>query len=107
MIALAMAGTENLTRRRDEHRVGLVQIANELASLKLCHPLIPSPHATPADYMKAFNYRLTQSIEVLKGSDPGARLVLLIDAADNAEMAGRRISRACQFCERSHWRAIA
>ena len=67
-------GYRNLTRRRDEHRVGLVQIANELASLKLCHPLIPSPHATPADYMKAFNYRLTQSIEVLKGSRPWCKI---------------------------------
>ena len=92
-------GYRNLTQRRDEHRVGLVQIANELASLKLCHPLIPSPHATPADYMKAFNYRLRQSIEVLKGSDPGARLVLLIDAADNAEMAAKEYQERASFAK--------
>ena len=92
-------GYRNLTRRRDEHRVGLVQIANELASLKLCHPLIPSPHATPADYMKAFNYRLRQAIEVLKGSDPGAKLVLLIDAADNAEMAAEEYRERASFAK--------
>ena len=92
-------GYRNLTRRRDEHRVGLVQIANELALLKLCHPLIPSPHATPADYMKAFNYRLRQAIEVLKGSDSGAKLVLLIDAADNAEMAAEEYRERASFAK--------
>lgn len=92
-------GYRNLTQRRDEHRVGLVQIANELASLKLCHPLIPSVHARPADYLKAFNYRLRQSIEVLKGSDPGAKLVLLIDAADNAEMAAEEYQERASFAK--------
>ncbi|MCY4531540.1 MAG: hypothetical protein OXC84_04320 [Gammaproteobacteria bacterium] len=92
-------GYRNLTLRRDEHGVGLVQIANELASRKLCHPLIPSPHATPADYMKAFNFRLKQSIKVLKGSDPGARLVLLIDAADNAEMAAEEYQERASFAK--------
>ena len=92
-------GYRNLTRRRDEHRVGLVQIANELASLKFCHPLIPSVHAKPVDYLKAFNYRLRQSIEVLKGSDPGARLVLLIDAADNAEMAAEEYQERASFAK--------
>ena len=90
-------GYRNLTRRRDEHRVGLVQIANELASLKLCHPLIPSIHARPVDYLKAFNYRLKQSVEVLKGKDPSAKLVLLIDAADSAEMAAEEFQERASF----------
>ena len=89
----------NVTQRRDEHRVGLVQIANELASLKLCHPLIPSAHARPTDYLKAFNYRLKQSIQVLKGSDPNAKLVLLIDAADNAEMAAEEYQERASFAK--------
>ncbi|SFI44465.1 ATP-binding protein [Nitrosomonas sp. Nm34] len=89
----------NATQRRDEHRVGLVQIANELASRKLCHPLIPSAHARLADYLKAFNYRLRQSIEVLKGSDPNAKLVMLIDAADNAEMAAEEYQERASFAK--------
>ena len=92
-------GYRNVTQRRDEHHVGLVQIANELASLKLCHPLIPSPHATPASYLKAFNYRLKQAIEMLKGSDLGAKLVLLIDAADNAEMAAEEYQDRASFAK--------
>lgn len=89
----------NATQRRDEHRVGLVQIANELASLKLCHPLIPSVHARPDDYLKAFNYRLRQSIKVLKGSDPNAKLVLFVDAADNAEMAAGEYQERASFAK--------
>lgn len=89
----------NITKRRDEHRVGLVQIANELASFKLCHPLIPSVHARPVDYLKAFNYRLKQSIQVLKGNDPNAKLVLFIDAADNAEMAAEEYQERSSFAK--------
>lgn len=85
------------TERRDEHRVALVQMANELASLQLCHPLIPSPHARPDDYLRAFRYRLKQSIEILRGYNPDARLVLLIDAADNAEMAAEEYQERASF----------
>ena len=87
----------NVIKRRDQHHVGLVQITNELASLKLCHPLIPSNHATAAEYLEAFIYRLTQSIEVLKGSNPNAKLVLFIDAADNAELAAEEFQDRASF----------
>lgn len=90
-------GYRNLTLRRDEHRVGLVQIANELASLKLCYPLIPWVHAKLSDYLEAFNRRIKQSIEVLKGSNPSAKLVLLIDAADNAQMAAEEYQERASF----------
>ncbi len=87
------------TERRDEHRVALVQMANELASLQLCHPLIPSPHARPDDYLRAFRYRLKQSIEILRGYNPEAKLVLLIDAADNAEMAAEEYQERASFAK--------
>ncbi len=87
----------NASKRRDEHSVGLVQISNELAALKLCYPLIPSVHAKPADYLRAFNYRLKQAVNVLKGGDPDAKLVLLIDAADNAEMAAEEYRERASF----------
>ena len=92
-------GYRNLTQRRDEHHVGLVQIANELASLKLCHPIIPSAHARPADYLNAFNYRLRQAIGVLKGANADAKLVLLIDAADSAEMAAEEYRERASFAK--------
>lgn len=90
-------GYRNPILRRDEHHVGLVQIANELASYKLCYPLVPSVYAKPADYLEAFNFRLKQSLECLKGSDPSSKLILLIDAADNAQMASDEYQERASF----------
>ncbi len=82
---------------RHGHNVGLVQIANELASRKLCHPLIPSDTAQPADYLKAFNYRLEQIIRLLKAKDSDAKLIIFVDAADNAEMAAEEYHERAGF----------
>ena len=89
----------NPTRLRHTHSVGLVQIANELASLKLCHPLIPSVHAQPSHYLKAFNYRLEQAVQLLRGQNPDAKLVIFIDAADNAEMAAEEYNERASFAK--------
>ncbi len=85
----------NALHFRHRHRDALVQIANELAARGLCHPLIPSTHADAKQYMRAFCGRLTQAIELLRGRDPEATLCLIIDAADNAEMAAEEQRDAC------------
>lgn len=72
---------------RHRHRDALVQIANELASQGLCQPLVPSAHADAKNYMRAFSGRLKQAIGLLRAQDPEASLCLIIDAADNADMA--------------------
>jgi phosphopantetheinyl transferase (holo-ACP synthase) len=72
---------------RHTHDVGLTQIANELASQGLCHPMIPSQLAKPADYLKAFDLRLRQACSIMSSRDPEAKIVILVDAADNAQMA--------------------
>ncbi|MCK5240858.1 ATP-binding protein [bacterium] len=87
----------NPVRLRHPHHVGLVQIANELASLKLCHPLIPSPYAQPSHYLKAFIYRLEQAAKLLRGQNPDAKLVIFVDAADNAEMAAEERNERTSF----------
>ena len=89
----------NPTRLRHSHNIGLVQIANELASLKLCHPLIPSGHAQPSHYLKAFNYRLEQAVKLLRAQNPDAKLVIFIDAADNAEMAAEEHNERASFAK--------
>lgn len=77
----------NALHFRHRHRDALVQISNELAARGLCHPLIPSSHADAKQYMFAFCGRLSQAIGLLRATDPNANLCLLIDAADNADMA--------------------
>lgn len=72
---------------RHRHRDGLVQIASELAALGLCSPLVPAHAMEPADYMKAFMYRLTEASALLTSGDGERHLVVIIDAADNAAIA--------------------
>jgi hypothetical protein len=77
----------NALHFRHRHRDALVQISNQLAARGLCHPLIPSSHGDAKQYMRAFCGRLSQAIGLLRARDPNANLCLLIDAADNADMA--------------------
>lgn len=74
---------------RHQHRQGLVQLANELAAHALCDPLIPAGTAQPTDYAKAFVVRVRGAAEAIAASTPGALLVLVVDAADNAALIAR------------------
>ncbi|MEU9159626.1 hypothetical protein AB0D29_04975 [Streptomyces sp. NPDC048424] len=71
---------------RHQHRQGLVQLANELAAHALCDPLIPIGTAQPTDYAKAFMARVRGAAAAVTASAPGALLVLVVDAADNAAL---------------------
>lgn len=82
---------------RHRHRDALVQIANELAAEGLCHPLVPSPHADSSDYMKVFIHRLGQSIDSLRSKNRKALLCIIIDAADNAQMAAEEVGEKRSF----------
>ena len=77
----------NTLHFRHRHRDALPQIANELAAQGLCHPLIPSASADGKHFMRAFCGRLKQAIRLLQARHAQASLCLIIDAADNADMA--------------------
>ena len=87
----------NATGYRHRHKDALVQIANELAADCLCHPLIPTIHADAAAYVQAFIYRLIQAVKILRSSNPNAFLCIVIDAADNAQMAAEEAGEARSF----------
>lgn len=83
---------------RHRHKDALVQIANELATKNLlCHLLIPTTHADAAAYVRAFIYRLSQAVKVLRSATPNALLCIVVDAADNAQMAAEEIGEARSF----------
>jgi len=69
----------------------LVQIANELAARGLCNPLIPTSHADAKHYLRAFCGRLQQTVNLLRAREPEATLCIIIDAADNAELAAQEM----------------
>lgn len=72
---------------RHPHRKALVQIANELASRGLCLPLIPTGAADAQDYVRGLVDRLTQASLAVRAKAPDGLVVILVDAADNAQMA--------------------
>lgn len=80
-------GYRSATEYRHRPRDGLVQLANEMAVRQLSDPLIPSSTADVGSYLRAFKARLEQAGAVLAARDPDALLTIVIDAADNAEMA--------------------
>ena len=87
----------NVSQYRHRHKEALVQIANELAQKSLCHPLIPSPNSDPSAYTRAFIYRLEQSIGLLKEDNPEALICIIIDAADNAQLAAEEAGDTRSF----------
>ena len=82
---------------RHRHQDALVQIANELAAMALCHPLIPAVHADAAAYVRAFLFRLRQAITLIRGTNPRAVLCIVVDAADNAQQAAEENGQSRSF----------
>lgn len=80
-------GYRSFTGLRHRAKDGLVQLANEMAAQGLCHPLIPTPKADDAAYVHAFLARVAQASASVRSQAADAYLVLVLDAADNAEMA--------------------
>lgn len=85
----------NRSEHRHHHRHALVQIANELASQGLCDPLIAQSTALEEQIMRKFLNRLRTSVISLRKANNEAVLVILIDAADNAEMAAKEFASTC------------
>lgn len=72
---------------RHKPSVALPQISNELAYTELCYPLVPSTKASKEHYFQAFHYRLDQALRTHQKIHPSGSIWILIDAADNAQMA--------------------
>ncbi|WP_430811598.1 MULTISPECIES: hypothetical protein [unclassified Carboxylicivirga] len=85
----------NRSESRHRHRDALVQIVNELAVKGLCDPLLVQDTSLDSDIMKKFLLRIECSVKALRKVQDSASLFILIDAADNAEMAAQEFSHPC------------
>ncbi len=85
----------NRSEPRHRHRDALVQIVNELSVKGLCDPLLVQDVNHDSDIMKKFLWRIQAATRTLRETTPEATLYLLIDAADNAEMAALEFNEAC------------
>lgn len=85
----------NRSEVRHHHRQAFVQIVNELAIEGLCDPLIVNSGASETDILRKFLDRIETAVSAMKISNSNAVLVILIDAADNAEMAAAEFNDNC------------
>jgi hypothetical protein len=85
----------NPSEPRHLARSALVQMANEMAVVGLCRPLVTRRGDTSDDLFRAFIERVKQAVAALRLAKPKAVLALLVDAADNAEMAAAETSDQC------------
>lgn len=85
----------NSSEPRHTHRSALVQIVNELAVKGLCDPLLIQDTSLNNDLMRKFLWRIESAVESLKQINQSSLLFILIDAADNAEMAAQEYSNSC------------
>ncbi|WP_159478906.1 ATP-binding protein [Chryseobacterium sp. 18068] len=85
----------NRSEPRHRHRDGLVQIINELAIKGLCETLVVQENSLESSIMMNFLLRVRQAVKKLKEIDNSAILYILIDAADNAEMAAKEYNNPC------------
>ncbi|TCN59607.1 ATP-binding protein [Flavobacterium circumlabens] len=85
----------NRSEPRHRHRDALVQIVNELAVKGLCDPLLVQDTSQDSDIMKKFLWRIESALKILRQTSKSAMLFILIDAADNAEMAAQEYSHPC------------
>lgn len=86
-------------RKLSEHRHRVcdvfVQVANQLAQLGLCEPMIPFQRDQDDRLTQGFLSRIAKAIEKLRESNKEALLVILFDAVDNAEMAAKDFGDRC------------
>lgn len=85
----------NRSRPRHRYRDALVQISNELSQRGLCDPIIAPSTALEDDILRKFIDRIQKALMNLKRINPDSKIVLIIDAADNAEMAAAEFGDSC------------
>ncbi len=88
-------GYRNRSEPRHRHRDALVQIINELATRGLCEPLLVQDTSRDEDIMRNFLLRIDATVKSLQRTVASAGLIILVDAADNAEMAAKEFNQPC------------
>ncbi len=74
--------------------MGLIHIANTLAYRGLCDPVLPGSHDVPS-LLRTFRRRLEQSVGTLAKASPERKLLLFLDAIDNAEVGAQDRGEDC------------
>ena len=91
------AAGEYANRLQYRHAPGkaCVQIANELAAMALCEPLVVDMGMSPQSIFEAWGARVESAVGRLRQKNADARLYLFVDAADNAHMMANAMQEPC------------
>lgn len=81
--------------KRHETKHACIQVVNTLAKEELCSQLIPSRNEPDEYWIKVFLARIDEACKTLFSQDENALLVIIFDAADNAEMAASEQGAKC------------
>ena len=83
------------------HRIrdALVEIANELCAKGLCLPILKWQSTQDDALCDMFWQRISEAVAALRKQAPGQCLYLLVDAADNANIAARENGNATSFVD--------
>jgi hypothetical protein len=81
--------------KRHEAKYALTQVINMLAKEGLCDQIIPLRNEPDEHWIKAFLNRIKEICNTLSSQDESALLVIIFDAADNAEMAAEEQGATC------------
>ncbi|CAI1627943.1 Uncharacterised protein [Serratia quinivorans] len=84
-----------MSAKRHESKHAYTQIINTLAKEGLCDQVIPSRNEPDEYWTKIFLGRIREACNALKSQDENALLVIIFDAADNAEMAAEEQGTTC------------
>jgi hypothetical protein len=85
----------NRTQTRHRYRDGIVQIANELSGKGLSDPLIVLSTALDDEILRMFLERLQIAVGNVRNGQENGEVYIIIDAADNAEMAAQEFGDNC------------
>lgn len=81
--------------KRHETKHAITQVINTLAKEGLCDQIIPSRNEPDDYWIKVFLKRIIEVCNILSSKDKNALLVVVFDAADNAEMAAEEQGSKC------------
>jgi len=84
--------------QRHLHKNGLVQIINEFAFDGLCLPILPTS-TTSDNFLKIFYKRLKEVILEVQKNSSDAKVIIVLDAVDNTEMASLEYNERASFAK--------
>lgn len=93
----AMGEYRNRSQHRHRHKEFITQIINELALMNLCDYILPDHLSKETPLFRVFLNKIEAAVSKLRAEQPNANveIFILVDAADNSELAALDSNENC------------